>query len=314
MRVYATHMDLNKNRLGRSVLTNDDGRFTVRGLKDGAYRIKVTVPPVGFLQSVAEGVAVGREDLEYVFGSIGGAIRTETGAPLVGRDVKAFVNKDLTMRAKTDDKGRFLITGLPSGRYSLTIASDKNKPNYLLADARDIEAGRTDLRLTARGGARFTGRVEGDGGAALAGAVVYVKEEDGQGKWTRTAKDGRFEIAGLEEGKSYELHAWTTGRIKFKRTLAAPADLVILLPQGLKVTGRLRDAAGEPLRKTTLRFTHTDGTKTHATTDDEGRFDAGGFAEGEYKVEYWRPTDKPGWIACGKVSAGARNVELGAGS
>jgi hypothetical protein len=129
-------------------------------------------------------------------------------------------------------------------------------------------------------------------GKPLARVQIHLRREpDGQSYGAMTTPDGRFSIAGMPPG-SYTLKIERAG-------FAVPPDLpeemeigaadasnlhFALTPEGA-ITGRVTDAAGQPVEDVELRaesdFAATD---SDARTDANGDFRIGGLAPGQYRV------------------------------
>lgn len=121
--------------------TDDDGNYSISGLKTGSYLVSANAP--GYLPQFYNGAA-DRDSATPVAvtegsttpgidfalssgGSISGVVTDEeSGDPLAGRVVIAgsaetTVEFALHRRARTDEAGRYTITGLPSGSYIVGV-------------------------------------------------------------------------------------------------------------------------------------------------------------------------------------------------
>ncbi len=121
--------------------TDEDGNYSISGLKTGSYLVNANAP--GYLPQFYNGAA-DRDSATRVAvtegsttsgidfalsngGSISGVVSDEeTGEPLAGRVVIAgstetTVGFALHRRARTDEAGRYTITGLTSGSYIVGV-------------------------------------------------------------------------------------------------------------------------------------------------------------------------------------------------
>ncbi len=149
------------------------------------------------------------------------------------------------------------------------------------------------------------GRVIGDDGQPLAGAQIYARSLRNQFSGAVSAADGKFILPNLERG-TYTLNTHAPGyyddaglqQERGLRTYYHPGDTVTLrLAKGGVITGRVRDAAGEPLIAIRVRVVRvrdeagrTPGQPVfnlgppEATTDDRGIYRLYGLPPGTYVV------------------------------
>ena len=123
-------------------------------------------------------------------------------------------------------------------------------------------------------------------GKPLARVQIHLRrEQDAQSYGAMTAFDGRFSIAGVPPG-SYFLKIERAG---FAVAPDLPEELEIgaedtanlhfaLTPEGA-ITGRVTDAAGQPVEDVELR-----ADSASARTDANGQFRIGGLAPGQYRL------------------------------
>jgi protocatechuate 3,4-dioxygenase beta subunit len=152
--------------------------------------------------------------------------------------------------------------------------------------------------------------VSADTGTPIRRAQVRIS---GQGVPTRLAttdQQGRFEIRELPAGR-YTVSALKAGFVTLEYGQRRPSEsgtpieigegqvldkLVIGLPRGSVITGRITDEFGEPVANavvTSLRYGYSAGAKrllpgggqnARDTTDDQGQFRLFGLSPGEYVV------------------------------
>ena len=200
-------------------------------------------------------------------------IDTETGAPIVGArlDVRSPAMGEPRL-ALTDGTGRYDVGQLPAGLYSVTASAPAYVTSTLGArrltgtpGAIPLAAGeqrdRIDVRLTRE--AVITGRVLGDDGTPLAGAVVSALRPhlvEGQRRLTSfgsalTDALGRFRVAGLLPG-DYYVSAYVTAAPAGES--AAPRDSPTYYPGSADAAGarRVRVPRGAEVRDVEFGVRH----------------------------------------------------------
>ncbi len=171
-----------------------------------------------------------------------------------------------------------------------------------------IEAGRTlEKSYQLVTGATVRGRVTDDSGVPLAGAQVGAQGSNGELMFmrnsTRSAKtgdDGRFELRALTPGGntlSAGLEGFARGEpVELELAdLQELGDVVIVLPRGNRVSGRLAWPDGRAAADGTVEVSEQVSTaseervwrsedKHRAATDAEGRFTVSGLGDGPFEV------------------------------
>ena len=147
--------DVGDGRTPRQAYTNAKGEFSIVGLLPGAWR--VTPYKKGYLRAGHEIVQVSRGDdvraqLNLDPGQVfGGTIVNEAGQPLRGtrvsvRGIPAGKEKPVSRGASADARGKFRITGLEHGVYTVTAW----RKGYRAERARDLSHSATELRFVLR--------------------------------------------------------------------------------------------------------------------------------------------------------------------
>jgi protocatechuate 3,4-dioxygenase beta subunit len=173
-------------------------------------------------------------------------------------------------RASTDAHGAFELRHLPPGRCQLLVGG----PGFVTTMRRDVEipatGARLDLgRIALDTGVTILGMVTDQRGAPIKKATITFKPLGGGlgndlqdraimtmsalgpgSDATATGPDGRFVIADVRAGQRFELVV-THPEHPMARIpdVSAPSaePLRIVLPDGFTLTGRVVDAAGEPV-------------------------------------------------------------------
>src|SRR5260370_4528192 len=91
--------------------------------------------------------AAGSESMPQ--GTIGGVITDPSGAVVSGAQVKVTsVENGMTRTTTTDDSGRWIVSGMPSGRVRIEAAAQGFKTALVNGTHAESKTGRVDLRLT----------------------------------------------------------------------------------------------------------------------------------------------------------------------
>jgi len=202
------------------------------------------------------------ERLPWGSGRIVFSVQDGSGRLLPGVSVTLWALDDPRSAgfAVTGGDGEAHFIGLAPGSYAYR-AQLGDRPEIASAEV-PLETGEWKelvVRLVG-GNLRIGGRVLNQDGEPVAGieisaarqrlasAVSEAAPGDGSGRRTESRADGTFEFSGLSEGE-YEIETTATDRyfsVKAQlRAGGAPVDIVLV--EGLRVRGRVRDSAGEPL-------------------------------------------------------------------
>ncbi|MBN1442452.1 MAG: carboxypeptidase regulatory-like domain-containing protein, partial [Planctomycetes bacterium] len=138
-------------------------------------------------------------------GSEGGDLAAERPEDRDRRVMREFFrDEQLGETTATDESGGFVLESFPEGPQTIVV----RHPDYIQAHQAGIEvpAGRElDLALQLRSGLEISGRVVDERGTPLAGRFLFLYGAGGGARKTAVSDpDGRFRMAGLEEG-SYRL-------------------------------------------------------------------------------------------------------------
>ncbi|KAA9149882.1 MFS transporter [Amycolatopsis acidicola] len=181
-----------------------DGKYTVDGLRPGAYTLIVTV--AGFepeAASVTVGPAGAVHDFELAGGgAVTGIVRrAPEGAEVPGAGVAAMdAAGQVVGSTQCADDGTFYLAGLPSGEITVVAQVPGHQPQALTVTITGQEPAVVDLVVESAG--RLRGIVSGPDGRPLAEATVSVARADGElAGTTVTDAEGRYELRGLEPGE-----------------------------------------------------------------------------------------------------------------
>ncbi|SFN17464.1 drug resistance transporter, EmrB/QacA subfamily [Pseudonocardia ammonioxydans] len=204
--VTVTVARLSGEQIGRTV-TDDDGHYHVAVHAPGTYLVVAasgSLPPHAATVGVGTGTA--RHDARLAGGSgVRGAVRDAGGQGVAGLTVSLIdAGGDVAASGRTGEAGRFVLTGVPEGRYTLTAVGEAVDPVAVGVEVPAVGAATQDLRLPQR--ARLTGRVTAaPDGLPVNQALATLIDADGAVVGSRlSGPDGTFTFDRLQAG-SYTL-------------------------------------------------------------------------------------------------------------
>lgn len=180
------------------VLTDDEGRFEIGGLRDASYDL---VAEAGGGRNRASVVAKPGDDVALELAALGGieGIVTLDGQPMKRFSVQ--VDGPISRVAQVRDSGgHFELGRLDAGRYRVTVSTAEGSGTAEVT----VEAGETarkDISLDKL--IEVSGRIVDKEGAPVVGAVILIGEgkegqvsieHDGEVEHHVTDADGRFEV------------------------------------------------------------------------------------------------------------------------
>ncbi len=233
---------------GAETISDTAGSFRLEGIRDGAYLARVSREGYAAPLEAATVTVKGEDrlDLELQLsrgGSIEGRI-TGLEEPLFAKlRVVAFPERgDSIAGAGVDHEGRFIISDLAPGRWSIEASVD-SRGRRAHAQVKVGLGAPATVTLEFGGGFTLSGRALIHG-AALDDAIVNLKRDDGaQGGWARTDGNGRFAISEIEPGSyELELRQWSSG-LSYEESveIQSSREIEIEIPLA-SVAGRVVDA------------------------------------------------------------------------
>lgn len=208
-------VEVSVEALGISATTGSDGSFKLTGLVEGAYDI--SFKKEGYVRKVvqvtvgAEGVVnTGEIDLE-LSGSIKGVARKEGQESHEGIKVEVLELKGFEV--ETDPEGRYSISDLPPGTYTLTISAPGFEPKQLQID---VEGGKSsdagEVVLSGRSLPKFDKLLIWL--RFVEGAGMNVEDSSGKGnrgtamgsiQWVDGVMGGKDKAMRFEQGSSLKI-------------------------------------------------------------------------------------------------------------
>ena len=206
-------------RLPETELTDQAGRFVLRGLAPGAYRVSATRRPGMWQGALRDGqeTQTGVRDLQILLRD-GGRVHGRVALASGGAPNRFTIMLGLSApRAFATQDGAFELADIPPGAVRLLVGGPdfvaRVVPDVVIAAGRDTDVG----TLSVARGRSIAGLVLDSDGHAVAGAIVYAghrlvgsgRSLDGappglgellQGKHTTTDDQGAFILDGIGEG------------------------------------------------------------------------------------------------------------------
>jgi hypothetical protein len=270
-------------------ITDTSGSYSIVGLPAGNYFLQ-TGNSLGFLDeyynnvtfrsaATAVAVSVGTNISNINFGlALGGSIsgkvtRDADGTGISGIRVHAWdSNWGEVNSATTDSSGSYSIAGLPAGYYYLQTENSlgfvdeyyNNVTSQIAATAFAVAPGTTtaNINFKLEKGWAISGIVTGDGGAAIAGASVLLRQIAGTTSspysWSAlTDTSGRYSLV-LPENllpNNFVMSAYAQNYLRgtISLTVAGDATQNFQLARGLTVSGTVRDNNGKSLEGMRVR-------------------------------------------------------------
>lgn len=298
--------------LARTV-TAGDGCFRLEGLSPGR-RVDLHFRRQGYATAHLDGLPVPPEEPVRVAlrpaARVAGRVvepggrgipeaRVELSIEVAALSAGARVTRLLPAgEAETDSGGDFAIEEVEPGAGVLEVAAEG------WAEARvevEVEPGQAldGVEIVLEPEAVLTGRVTAQDGRPVPGAAIQVGEsEAGAGSprlSTESGEEGRYRLAGLASGRR-RVTAWAEGHLPVSETVELEAGenhLDLTLPSGVEISGRVVDAAGEPVAgaRVGARGLRPEAHPHEAPSLADGSFAVEVPAAGRYRLQ----ADKPGF-------------------
>ncbi len=237
-------------------------------------------PITGLELVLVEGAAITGAVLGVAPGE-GGRV-TVTATPLTGVATRSS-GRSRSDWGIVDATGNYRISGLDPGTWRLE-ASLPGTGRRAEATV-EVLAGETeviqDLEL-AGGDLRLTGVVLA-GGEPDAGVSVSTAASPGSSAWSKTGRDGRFRLEGLEPGSYQVLVTGDWGDHRETVELWSDRELEISIALG-RVAGRVITAGGEPLDEVAVALSADGRPVARKLSDAEGRFEFLRIREAQYRL------------------------------
>jgi hypothetical protein len=243
--------------LAAGAITSASGHVQLTGLPLGRQRLIVTHPSYRRVEREVEVTAA--ETRIVIELESGGEIRVSVVGPSNQSIAEAKVGLrrgDVELRTgETNASGTFEFAGLDPGEYVVHVVAARFRAKDS-AKLTLVDRGRVEERVQLEEGRTIAGRVRDEAGAPL--GEVSVGSSDVSGAIAVTDAEGRYELAGLGEGRvnlfatkdgyaPRQLRGIATGGRNIDLTLERPASVEGVIvrkggPRSLMVSACQRDA------------------------------------------------------------------------
>lgn len=332
------------------VRADDQGRFVVRGLSPGAISLRARAPgaaseaprvvPLAMAEHVTD-VEVRVASAEDLRGRVVAKDDPEQG--IAGATVTLVPDERGGPRATTDAEGRFVLTGVLSGSYA--VMARASGWGYASAEVvigeGGAEGGPEPILLELEEAPAIRGRVEPPTAARVSIEMRAENMRMGMGRGggmllmasgneTETGEDGRFELEVVAPGPTTVVARVADGRAGETTVEVGPDgvdEVVVRLEPRSTVRGEVRNASGDAVPQANVSLTRArepgapefrltvngrDMGAELGTTTEDGRFEIGGVAAGDYEVQVTDRHGEPLPIEGGTQGRGRLTVSKGA--
>jgi protocatechuate 3,4-dioxygenase beta subunit len=317
---------------GAQGITGPDGRFRIRGLAPGNYRLNVQAPWDGsanFRPKQSDPVSAGATDVKVFVDPgavISGKVVDSRKNPVPGAQINANPSKPdggnqwRFARSKAD--GSFEIAGLGDVPYHLNAQPPQGYTGAGLrpGSVQNVAVGARDVEIVLEEGLKIEGSIVDADGKPLSQAQLWIQPlPDAQGRqaqmngnnmWTSTDADGAFRFVGLAPGNyNVMLQQWQGGKydgllLQGGSAIAAgTADVRLVATSGERIAGVVVDESGQPIFGAWVNAgSQTMPMQRSARSDKDGRFEITGLPAGTVRIDAGAP-GRPG-VHLEKVDTG----------
>lgn len=286
--------------------TDRDGRFTLLGLPDGAYRIGARTRRMAASLPELALAAHERVDLALVVDEsvIAGVVVDERGAPVehgrislarrYGKGRGGFTTTSFASGEDIDARGHFELAGIEPGEWSITASRRDEVRWQFRADEQAVTTGTRDVKLVLPAPATLTGRVLVDGVPATKLAIALSTDTLNLGYPTIVRPtDGRFSLGPIRPGTAVVtlMAPGTKRRVVERVALDGTVDLgELALSPGITIRGVVRDANGAPVAHAKVELGRKEQLRSDAlSVAFAGYFATTTDANGAYVLERVAP-------------------------
>ncbi|AFE03982.1 putative lipoprotein [Corallococcus coralloides DSM 2259] len=266
-----------------STVTDAEGRFTFTGVLTGMYTLRVRRDGYDPYQQTVEVRANAQTSISQTLtrerGTVVGLFQLEGGGSAADIAVQLVGTSHAT---GTDAEGRFTLTGVITGTYTLRASRDGYAPYEQQVEVRPNAQSSVSQTLTRERGT-VAGTVLLEGGVAVANIEVALVDTDFT---TQTNDQGAFALTGIPTG-TYTLRARRDTYVPYEQQVEVRANAQtsvsgLLYRERGDLSGRVVLEDGESAAGLTVV---ADGPERMGTTTDaEGRFSMPGLLAGAYTV------------------------------
>ena len=289
---------------GPVALTDDEGRFSL-WTRPGFHLLGATASGYGYGFEGAEAPGSEIEIRLVPEAVLGGVVLDAQGEPVslvrVELEPSQPVYDATRLIAYSDAEGRFRLSGLRGGDYTVSAISDAGRAE--LEEPVTVAPGQTrdDLRIDLATGFPITVRVLEDGSEDQPCTGGFARLEGAKTLRASIAPDGVATIPGVPPG-TYPLtvHCWSAIDPEQTPTLEvidAPVEVSVEVAPGFDLRGQVRDPQGTGLFGVQVIASKVEpegpsgprALSRMTVTDDSGSFALEGLVQGHYRLEASAP-------------------------
>jgi hypothetical protein len=268
--------------------------YAVSGKSGVEIRVGVETKSVDFV------LEKGNEAVVKVVDGAGGSTIEGAQVRMTGSDPNLYRKSRFPPEQQTDKTGAVRFKDVAAGEYTVIA----RHPAYISTNEQFrliVEEGKpAELTVTLSLGGRITGRAIDESGNPVEDVSVWVTASDPRPdpgrdaiitagfKMGKSGKDGMFVIEGIPSG-DFQLEARKNGYLQPEKENVAVAaggevkDLIITLPSGQTISGRVVDADGNPVRDANVMASFNT-CFSQQNTDEKGEFTLSGLVDGRFRV------------------------------
>jgi len=276
--------------------TDERGEFSVVGLAVGKQPIRARggrfAPWRGEVE-VQAGLSVTQRIDLGPGAALRGRVVEGNGKPVARAEIEIGDWGDIDhFHGTSDAEGAFELRGLPVGEVVVRAEQRDHGKARVTVPTTATEVATCTLTLSR--GLELKGRVVDQDGQPIPTATIECLAEDPQDHWVVIAHsdaEGRFVAANRPEKGTVALTANASGYQErlvrgFDPSQEAHLQLQRMQPATVRITGRIVDPDGRPVANaSTHAFSQSVRSgSSHAFTDDDGRFELGPLAPGDWAL------------------------------
>jgi hypothetical protein len=268
-----------------STATDSEGVFVLRGIPEGHYT--VSAQKSGHAPAEANIELPQTQPLTLTLdpgATINGRVVGLSPQQLAGVVVRAddADNGRTYGRTRVDDRGNFIIPGMPEGRVRIEASwSSRQAPSKTVMIKNGVAP---IVEMNFADGITVSGRVSKNGVAPPPNGIIVFDPSphsaDRNSSTTLLSPDGSYEVTGLTAG-DYDVTISGSGfgfRTKYRATANAKLEIDM---RGALLRGQAVDSANRaPLANVHVVISDAPGGPSES--DSEGRFSADGLADGDH--------------------------------